>query len=149
MAINFTRLLQFSQQFCKFYAYRFEELLEESGLTMREIHVLLFLANHPDYDTARDICMFRGLSKSQVSQAVDLLAADGLLSRTPDTADRRVIHLSITENGLPWAQRAQEIQSSCGEALIEGLSEEEVGLLQATLETILDNGEQLAEEVAR
>lgn len=149
MAITFTRLLQFSQQFRKFYSSSFEELLDESGLSLREIHVLLFLANHPDYDTARDICMLRGMSKSQVSQAVDLLAAEGLLTRTPDTSDRRVTHLSLTEDGLPWARRAQEIQASCSEALIEGLSEEEVDLLQTTLETILDNGERLAEEASR
>ena len=65
-----TRLLRFSKQFERFYERQFVPLLERTGLTMREIHVLLFLANNPGYDTARDVAEYRGLAKSQVSQAV-------------------------------------------------------------------------------
>ena len=63
---------------------------------MREMHVVLFLANHPAHDTARDVTELRGLAKSQVSAAVDLLAARELLRRQPDKADRRVIPVSYT-----------------------------------------------------
>ena len=66
-----TRLLRFSRQFERFYEHQFAPLLERTGLTMREIHVLLFLANNPGYDTARDVAEYRGLVKSQVSQAVE------------------------------------------------------------------------------
>lgn len=89
MAVNYTRLLQFFQQFGKFYTHQFSPFLARTGLSMREVHVLLFLANNPSYDTARDVTEFRGLSKSQVSQAVELLAAERILRRTPDAADRR------------------------------------------------------------
>ena len=114
MQIQSTRLLQFAQQFKKFYAYQFAPLLKRSGLSMREVDVLLFLVNTPGYDTARDIAEFRGLSKSQVSQAVDLLAAEGLLQRAPDHTDRRVIHLSITPDGMPRAEEAQICLAACG-----------------------------------
>lgn len=80
MAITHTRLLQFYQNFGKFYTWQFAPLLERTGLSMREMNVLLFLANNPQYDTARDVTEFRGLSKSQVSQAVELLVAEGLVS---------------------------------------------------------------------
>lgn len=86
MAITHTRLLQFYQNFGKFYTWQFTPLLERTGLSMREMNVLLFLANNPQYDTARDVTEFRGLSKSQVSQAVELLVAEGLVSRTPDSS---------------------------------------------------------------
>ena len=89
-----TRLLLFSKQFERFYERQFSPLLRRWDLTMREVHVLLFLANNPGYDTARDVAEYRGLAKSQVSQAVDLLAAQGLLCRTPDSGDRRVLALS-------------------------------------------------------
>lgn len=147
MSINTTRLLQFSQQFSKFYHHRFEHLMAQHKLSMREIQVLLFLANNPDYDTARSITELRGISKSQVSQAVDLLAAEGMLLRTPDKADRRMVHLSITPAGLPIAQSAQEIQSGCAQALVEGLSPQQLEELQTLLETVLENGARLAEEV--
>ena len=146
MSTNYTRLLQFSQQFGKFYACQFTPLLERTGLTMREVHVLLFLANNPDYDTARDVTLYRGMSKSQVSQAVELLAAEGFLLRTPDEADRRVVHLSITPAGLPLARECQTIQAACGQRLLAGLSEEQVRQFALLLGTVLDNGAHLTEE---
>ena len=141
-----TQLLRFSQRFRKYCDGQFAPLLAEADLTMREVHVLLFLANNPGYDTARDISELRGLSKSQVSQAVELLAAEGFLLRTPDEADRRVVHLSITPAGLPLARDCQAIQTACGQRLLAGLSEKEKQQFALLLETVLDNGSQLAEE---
>ena len=146
MSTNYTRLLQFSQQFGKFYACQFTPLLERTGLTMREVHVLLFLANNPGYDTARDVTLYRGMSKSQVSQAVELLCAEGLLQRTPDGTDRRMVHLSITPEGRPLARECQGLQEHCGARLLDGLSPEQVCQLRELLETVLDNGARLAEE---
>ena len=149
MSISYTRLLQFSQQFSKFYAHQFAPLLERTGLTMREVHVLLFLANNPDYDTARDVTLYRGMSKSQVSQAVELLWAEGLLQRTPDEADRRMVHLSITPAGRPRARECQALQERCGARLLDGLAPEQVRQLRELLETVLDNGAHLAEEASQ
>lgn len=147
MAIRSTRLLQFFQHFEAFYTRQFSPLLARSGLTMREVHVLLFLANNPDYDTARDVTILRGISKSQVSQAVELLTAEGLLRRTPDAADRRVVHLAITAEGWPLARECQTIQEGCMARLLTGLTPEEVRALEGLLETVLDNGARLAGEV--
>ena len=147
MPTHYTRLLQFSQQFGKFYVREFTPLLKETGLSMREIHVLLFLANNPQFDTARDITEFRSISKSQVSQAVDYLAAEGILSRTPDPFDRRVVHLSITEYGQTYAERCQEIQIACGHRLLSGLSAEDKTQLYHLLDMVLTNSEHLFTEL--
>ena len=146
MTLSYTRLLQFYKQFGKFYARQFSDFSARTGLSMREIHVLLFLANNPGYDTARDISELRGLSKSQVSQAVELLCAEGLLQRTPDGTDRRMVHLSITPEGRPLARECQGLQEHCGARLLDGLSPEQVCQLRELLETVLDNGARLAEE---
>lgn len=142
-----TRLLQFYQNFEKFYTHQFSAFLTRSGLSMREVHVLLFLANNPDYDTARDVTVLRGISKSQVSQAVELLAAEGFLARTPDPADRRMVHLSITTEGQPLARECQAIQEHCAAQLLTGLTPEQTAQLEQLLETVLDNGARLAGEV--
>ena len=146
MTLSYTRLLQFYKQFGKFYARQFSDFSARTGLSMREIHVLLCLANNPGYNTARDISELRGLSKSQVSQAVELLAAEGFLLRTPDEADRRVVHLSITPTGLPLARECQTIQAACGQRLLAGLSEEQVRQFALLLGTVLNNGAHLTEE---
>lgn len=146
MPTQYTRLLLFSQSFGKFYERQFLPVLRETGLTMREVHVLLFLANNPGFDTAREITLLRGLSKSQVSQAVELLAAEGLLRREPDGGDRRVVHLAITDLGEPLARRCQDLQAECAGRLLEGLTPEEAAQFRRLLETVLDNGARLAEE---
>lgn len=146
MATVSTRLLLFSRQFEQFYERQFTPLLERSGLSMREIHVLLFFANNPGYDTARDVTEYRGIAKSQVSQAVEVLAARDFLRRVPDGADRRRVRLSITEEGLPLAREAQSIQAGCGKRLLAGLSREEEAQFRGLLETILENGTHLLEE---
>ena len=146
MAINTTRILQFYQHFGKFYTQQFTPLAEESGLSARELHILLFLANNPGYDTARDITVLRGIYKSQVSQAVDLLWAEGLLERTQDTADRRVLHLSITEEGQAITQKALAVQNNCAARLLSGFSQQEIGLLMRLVGRVIGNAEALAEE---
>ena len=146
MAITPTQLLQLSRQYGRFYHRQFIPLLEETGLSMREVHVLLFLANNPEYDTARDVSEFRSLSKSQVSQAVDFLVAEGFLLRTPDLIDRRVIHLSLTEDALPLTKQAQALQAECGRQLLSGISAEQEKQLQLILEIMLKNGAKLGGE---
>ena len=57
-----TQLLRFSQRFGKYYTRQFAPLLAETDLSMREVHVLLFLINNPRCDTARDVADLRGLA---------------------------------------------------------------------------------------
>ena len=139
------QLLQFSRRCEQLYTKQFESLLAQTGLTMREIHVLLFLVNNPGHDTARDVVFYRGLAKSQVSQAVELLTARGLLSRSPDQGDRRVVHLAITAAGQPLAQQAKGIQSACGQQMLSALTEAEQQQLEHLMEKVFSRANALAE----
>ncbi|WP_455582752.1 MarR family winged helix-turn-helix transcriptional regulator [Dysosmobacter sp.] len=142
--MDISRGLRFYQQFHRFYNRCLTPLMERQQLSLREIQVLLFLANNPGCDTARDVEKLRGLAKSQVSAAVEHLTGRGLLRRLPDQRDRRIVRLSITEAGWPIAREAQRIQARCGGALLEGLSREELTQMQGILEKVLANGERLA-----
>ncbi len=139
--ITIAQLTRLPKKFSRYYDRQFLPLLERTGLSMREIHVLLFLANHPGQDTARDVAEFRGLAKSQVSQAVDVLTGSGFIVRQADGDDRRIIHLSITEQGRPVAQKAQAIQAACGRRLLECLNKEEQTVFLNLLERVLREAE--------
>lgn len=143
---EYFKLFQYFQRFGKFYARQFAPLMAREGLSIQEVWVLLFLANNPGYDTAREVCQRRGMSKSQVSQAVEQLSARGALRRIPDEADRRVVHLAITEEGAPLAGEAQRIQSACGRALLADLTEEEEAQLRRLVEKVFAGGEKWIEE---
>ena len=137
MAHIFTQVLQFSRRYQRFYVRQFQSLLAEHALTMREMDVLLFLSNNPGYDTARDVTELRGLPKSQVSQAVERLAERRLLLRTADSADRRVIHLTMTEDGQTLARQGQAIQAACFHQVLRDLTPAERGALERLAEKIL------------
>lgn len=138
MGLSVAQLTQFNQQFGKYYVRQFAAVLARTGLTMRDIRVLLFLANNPALDTARDVAECRGIPKSQVSQAVEVLVGRGLLERRPDRTDRRVVRLRITEAGAPLAWEAQEIQAACGARLLECLAETEREQFLDLLEKVLE-----------
>lgn len=141
--LTIAQLTRLPRKFMKYYDRQFLPLLERTGLSMRELHVLLFLANHPGQDTARDVSELRGLAKSQVSQAVEVLTGRGVLSRRADGEDRRIIHLDVTDTGRPLAREAQAIQAACGRRLLAGLSEEEQAVFLDLLERVLRETEEL------
>lgn len=141
--ITAAQLARLPRKFEKYYDRQFLPMAESAGLSMREVHVLLFLANHPGQDTARDVTELRGIAKSQVSQAVEVLTGRGLLARRTDGEDRRVIHLDITERGASLAREAQAVQAACGRRLLAGLTEEERTVFLALLERVLRETEKL------
>ena len=91
----------------------------------------------------------RGLAKSQVSQAVEVLTDRGLLARRADGEDRRIIHLEITGEGAPLAREAQAVQAACGRRLLAGLAEEEQAVFLGLLERVLREMEELGAEKER
>lgn len=147
--LNAAQLIRLPRKFGKYYDRQFLPLLEKTGLTIREVHVLLFLANHPGQDTARDVTELRGMAKSQVSQAVEVLTDRGLLARRADGEDRRIIHLEITGEGAPLAREAQAVQAACGRRLLAGLAEEEQAVFLGLLERVLREMEDLSAEKER
>ena len=70
-------------------------VLERYQITQIELDVLLFLANHPGLDTAKDIVEIRRLTKSHVSVAVEGLSKKGYLLRVHRPDNRKLIHLSL------------------------------------------------------
>lgn len=144
--LTIAQLTRLPRTFGKYYDRQFLPLLERTGLSMRELHILLFLVNHPGQDTARDVTELRGLAKSQVSQGVEVLTGRGLLARRADGEDRRVIHLDITDLGRPLAREAQAIQAACGRRLLAGLTEEERTVFLNLLEKVLEDSGQWVTE---
>ena len=70
-----------------------------------------------------------------------LLAARELLRRQPDKADRRVIHLALTDAGAALAREGQKLQSTCLDALFAGLTQSEAERFQELLEKVLTSAE--------
>ena len=126
---------ELSRRARKLYAQTLEPLCGAHRLSRSELDVLLFLYNNPEYDRAADIVVHRGMVKSQVSMSVTTLEARGFLRRSADPADRRTVHLELTEPAREIARQGREVQQRFFEAMFDGISHEDLmrwqGLIQA------------------
>ena len=113
-------------------------LCRETGLPPLAMDILLFLANNPEYSTAKDICRMRGHKSGIVSVHVERLVQDGLLERREMPLDRRQTRLVCTEKAQDIIRRGQQVQWQFGRQMLEGISEEELATIRRCL-TRMDN----------
>ncbi len=125
-----------SRGMVKLYNSLFVSLLEKYRLTQLEVDILLFLANNPPFDTARDIVEKRHLAKSHVSTGVESLAGRGLLERSRQDGNRKTIHLRLTEQAAPIVEEGRAVQMRYGELLLDGFTSQEREQLVCFLERV-------------
>lgn len=110
----------------KLYEQILSEIPTDYKLSLMEIKIISFLHNNPGQDTIGDIAELRRLPKGNVSQGVESLVQKSLLVRTPDKADRRKVHLSLTSNAAPLVTEIEKTKDIFVARAYEGLSEEEI-----------------------
>jgi DNA-binding MarR family transcriptional regulator len=80
------------------------------------------------------------ISKPQMTPLIDRLIAQGLVERTPNTRDRRVIMISVTDGGRKKLDECRaQIANNLGRKLA-ALSEQELGELSAALAKLVEIG---------
>ena len=126
--------LEFSQKLYQAYQLACHPLCQAYHLPQTALDILLFLANNPEYHTARDIVEVRKLKANLVSVNIARLVEDGYLIRSTIPGDRRKVNLSLTEQAIPVAAQGQALQQSFFAALFQGVSPED----QATFHHVLD-----------
>ena len=96
------RFFEKFQKMDKVYRRFYQHELAEYQFTPNEIAVILFLYNNaPDLDTATDIVRCKGISKGLVARSVDSLCREGYLTAVREPADRRIMHLKLSEKSRP------------------------------------------------
>ena len=103
------------------------------------LDILLFLANNPEYTTARDIVEVRSIKANLVSQHVDRMVREGYLCRKEVQGDRRKRDLSLTEKAMPIIEAGRRMQTDFFETLFHGISEEEKRAFFETMDIMSQN----------
>lgn len=127
-----TKAMKAYESFCQPVCRKFQ-------LSQTSFDVLMFLANNPEYNTARDICEIRGIRTGIASVAVDFLVKNDYLLRQPDTSDRRIWRLILTEKSGAIVQEGRQIQQEFGTQLTSGISEEEITAYMQTAQKFKEN----------
>ena len=125
--------------FRRYYENSFQDLLEKFGLTRLEAVILIFLHNNPDFNTARDIVELRGLSKSNVSTALEALRLRQFLTVRPDPDSRRVRRIFLREEKRDVVEALARRQTETLDRLTEGFSREDLEMMQQFLDRMEEN----------
>ena len=135
-----------ARQLLEGYAAAMQPLCRREGLAPNGVDILLFLANNPGLDTARDICTFRGLKPGIVSFPVEKLVQEGYLLRQPAPEDRRKCRLVCTRRAEPVVQRGRQVQESFFRRMTAGLDPQDLAAFRRCLEGFQRNLSQMTQE---
>lgn len=121
------------------YAGIMRPLSAELNMAQTAVDILMFLANNPGYDTAKDICTMRHLKPGIVSFHVEKLVQEGYLERQNVPGDRRKCRLVCTEKAAPIIEKGRALQAKFMHKMTKGLEKEQIDILVACLETFEKN----------
>jgi DNA-binding MarR family transcriptional regulator len=93
-----------------------DKRMAEEGASLSRTKMLLYVSKHGPARAA-DIADFFGFAPRTVTEAIDGLERDGLVTRMPDAHDRRVKQVSITDQG----QRVIQATEPLRRGLIDGV----------------------------
>jgi len=112
---------------------RVEAKLSEIGLSLAKLAALHRLSEAGESLPLGQLAERLSCVKSNVTQLVDRLEADGLVARAADANDRRSRLAVLTDAGRSAYEKGRRIQLDAEEALFGALTAEE----SATLHTLL------------
>ena len=102
---------------------RLEAALETVGLSRPKLTVLTQLVTRGEPMTLSDLAAGLACVRSNMTQLVDRLEADGLVRRMPDAADRRIVRAELTATGRE--------RQAAGAAELAKVQEEFAGMVPA------------------
>ena len=94
--------------FKKIYDQSLEPVCKKYQLTRMELDILLFLANNPGYDTAKDIIERRRLTKSHVSMSLKDLERRDLVQKEYYPGNQKTAHLKLSSASIQMVAVGQQ-----------------------------------------
>ena len=128
--------IEFSRKLSLAYESMCKPLCHELKLPQTAFDILMFLANNPEFKTARDIVKVRKLKANLVSVNIDKLVNEGYLIRKNVEGDRRKVQLLCTDKAQPIISRGQQLQEHFVEQLFADIDD-------ATRQTIFQGMQQM------
>ena len=116
-----------------------EPVCNEYDVTYMEMMILLFLANNPKMDKARDIVEKRHIAKSHASISIRSLMEKGYIEGKNLNGDKRSIHLSILPKAKKIVLAGQKAQKEYFKVLTKGFSKEELDILKSCMQKMKEN----------
>lgn len=111
----------------------------ERGLTMPQMRVLFMLAERPGA-SAGELADELQVAPPTVTGMTDRLHRQGLIVRGVDPSDRRLVRLSLSDEGLRLTTEVAEMSKATLRQVFERMPDERLGLLTELLEELTQHG---------
>ena len=107
----------------------------EIGVSPEQVSILVAIKYTPGIGV-RDLATRERVSAPALSNHVDRLERDGLVSRTPDASDRRRVGLTLTDEGQRVLRRVRSRRTAWLATRLRGLEPEELEAVEAAIEPL-------------
>ena len=142
MKFNF----EFAEKISRTYSDECRPLCHELKLPQTAFDIIMFLANNPEFKTARDIVEIRHIKANLVSMNVDRLVKEGYLERRAVAGARRKTELLCTEKARPVIERGRAVQNAFFARLLTNTVEPTREAFFRTMEIIGKNLDEILKE---
>jgi DNA-binding MarR family transcriptional regulator len=105
----------------------------EHGSTLPRFDVMAALRRSDDDLTMTELSRRLLVSNGNTTTVVDRLELDGLVTRTPSAADRRVVHVSLTDAGRRSFDQLAVDHEARVDSLFSGVSSSDLDALEVLL----------------
>ena len=140
--------IEFAHKMSLAYSATCKTLCRELKLPQTAFDILMFLANNPEFTTARDIVEIRKLKANLVSVNVDRLVREGYLVRQEVAEDRRKTKLLCTSKADEIITQGRKLQQDFVALLFAGIDEETMDILLGSMTKMEENLDYILEEEA-
>jgi DNA-binding MarR family transcriptional regulator len=107
----------------------------EVGVSPAQVSILVAIKYTPGIGV-RDLATRERVSAPALSNHVDRLERDGLVSRTPDASDRRRVGLTLTDEGQRVLRRVRSRRTAWLATRLRGLEPAELDAIEAAIEPL-------------
>ena len=125
--------------FKKIYDQSLEPVCKKYQLTRMELDILLFLANNPGYDTAKDIIERRRLTKSHVSMSLKDLERRDLGLKEYFPGNQKTAHLKMSSASIQMVAEGQQAQKKFFQTVFRDFNPEDVSRMEDYFERMRKN----------
>lgn len=116
--------------------HRFEEFIKPFGISPQQFNILRILRGAKDWLSMNEV-KDRMVEKSpNATRLCDKLLEKGLLERVRCEADRRMVHLRISQKGLDLLQEIDDVDEATYANFKENVSDEEARLVTRILDKL-------------
>ena len=123
---------------------RTDRALAPLGLTAQQVGVIVLLAcgrAHTPYELSRAMSYDSG----SMTRMIDRLEKKGFVSRTRSDADRRMVDLKLTPQGLEASKQLPSLGAAVLNAQLRGFSADDLATLIDLLSRFIANGPQVSD----